>query len=336
MRQQSPVVAPKPHAGSSPTTQKKSHFFGSSKEAGTPFFNASSKIAHNLATPPDKDDRSLKQHELAVPYPNPTAAPRELTDAEIADAINYNTGRITDPDQVMLIRDVLGLSHDAPSIDEELIRAVADWQAKYNLVVDGKIGPKTSATLGFEVLQESNLVPTLRPEAIALLEKGIELRVSNNVYTDTAVQSTKDIRFTVFVPRGLRRDDYVLVNWVRGHMRSGPATFFQVRMYGNLVDANFPNFQVDSVDADPIYWSTAASRQNFNIDNARQFHATDSPGPALNTEHGADYDLHFRMGVYRLADVPAATTGNLGRARAIVSRYWSYRVRVSAAGTFSH
>lgn len=338
-----------PQKGSGTHFSSRSHaveekFFSPQNTNEPPFFSPqttphSSKDSEATDEELDSGTPDLKHTDLAVPQPNPTAVPKVLTDAEVQSAISYNTTRFTDAEQVKLIRDVMGLSHDAPTIDEAFVKKVAEWQAKNNLaVVDGKINEATAAVIGFEVLEESKLVPSLKPAAISILEKGITITASGDSYADTATESRKAIKFTVKVPNGLNRDDYVLVNWAKGHMKTGSGGFFKVKMYDVEGDANWPAFQVDSVDTDPLYWSTAASRRNYNNEGTDGFSATDNPGPALNTETGADYDINFKMEVYRLSDMPATTSGNLGGAesKVIATYFWNYKVSVSAAGAFSH
>jgi hypothetical protein len=108
------------------------------------------------------------------------------------------------------------------------------------------------------------------------------------------------------------------------------------RQYGSLVPASYADWVVDSVDADPVYWSRPGSRWNYHP-TATGFSAADSPGPALKTELGAVYALKFRMGLYRLADVPLVTTGNVGAAAPVDETFWDYSVRVDpVSGDFTH
>ena len=131
--------------------------------------------------------------------------------------------------------------------------------------------------------------------------------------------------------------DYALVNFIRGEILRAPGPAHpNVRMYGVLVPFNFPAEQVDSVDTDPIYWSTAASRWNYNI-AGRRFSATDSPGRSTGLFNPGDSaDLHFRIGVFRVRDLPAVTAGNVGAARPLVIRRWRFSVVRDAAGNISH
>ena len=160
------------------------------------------------------------------------------------------------------------------------------------------------------------------------------LSLSNDTYNDTPTQSQKNIQFNVTLPSGHNPTDYALVNWVKGYARDSNG-YFQARVYGSVQDVNFPNWQVDSVDPDPVYWSQPTGRWNYNI-TPNGFNATDSPGPALSRELGAVYALNFKIGLYRLRDLPTTTTGSIS-ATPISERPWQYSVVVnSATGAFSH
>jgi len=159
--------------------------------------------------------------------------------------------------------------------------------------------------------------------------------VSDDGYADGAADSRKKVRFNATT---LFRDptQFALVNWVKGSMLDGTGRPFNVTMYGATVPANFPSYQVDSMDTDPVYWSTPGRRWNFH-ESLTGFWATDSPGPALKTELGAVYNLDFKIGLYRLADLPAATAGDVGGATALSEAPWRYSVTVDPkTGAFTH
>lgn len=278
------------------------------------------------------------QRDLAVEPPSPEAVGRQLSEQEVQEAIQYNSARFPDPAEIRNLRDVLGINPEPAIIDADLVNAVVQWQAENNLTQDGKIGPLTARVIGREILEESALVPDMHDEAVAMLERGIVLSFANNTYVDTATTSRKTIRFNVYIPQGLNMRDYALVNFISGEILRMPGPAHpNVRMYGNLVPFNFPSQQVDSVDADPIYWSDASGRWNYNI-AGRTFWATDSPGRSTGLFNPGDVaDLDFRIGVYRLADLPATTTGTVGSARAITSAGWRFSVRRDAVtGNITH
>jgi len=160
------------------------------------------------------------------------------------------------------------------------------------------------------------------------------LATSNDKYDDNASESRKNIKFEVTVPSGVTARDYALVNFVKGSMKNGAGKYFKATMYGKQVDANYSDWKVDSVDEDPVYWSTSSGRWNFKT-SSTGFYATDSPGPALTSEHGAIYALRFKIGLFKLADVPTTTTGTIA-ATPLQEIPWDYSVVVSDKGTFTH
>jgi len=277
------------------------------------------------------------QQDLAVEPPNPDAEAVELIPEEIQDAINYNQRRFTDEAELRNLRDVLGLSPEPAVINESFVETVVQWQAENNLDQDGKIGPNTARVIGKEMREESSLDPTQRPFAKAMLERGIKFYFTGNSYTDGANTSQKVIQFNVSIPRGLNLRDYALVQFVKGQIlrMPGPANP-NARMYGVLVPLNFPNWQVDSVDPDPIYWSEPGTRWDYNT-NGRTFSATDDVGRDNHVFNPGDSaDLDFKIGVYRISDLPATTTGNIGGAQPIVMRRWSFSVARDLAGNITH
>lgn len=131
--------------------------------------------------------------------------------------------------------------------------------------------------------------------------------------------------------------DYALVNFIRGEILRVPGPSHPtVRMYGTTVSYDFPSEQVDSIDTDPIYWSSAAGRWNYNI-SGRTFSATDKPGrPSGLFNPGDSADVHFRIAVFRVRDLPMTTSGSVGSARPLMSRRWRFSVVRDAAGNITH
>jgi hypothetical protein len=162
------------------------------------------------------------------------------------------------------------------------------------------------------------------------------LSLSNDLYADSGTTSHKNIRFNVTVPSGLTATDYCLVNKLQGSMRKADGSYHRVRMYGSLVDFNFGSEQVDSVDADPVYWSSDTGRWNYTT-AASGFSATDDPGPPGHAFAKGDVAaVKFKIGLYTLAGVPTTTTGSLS-ASPIQELPWQYSVAAdSTTGTLSH
>jgi hypothetical protein len=160
------------------------------------------------------------------------------------------------------------------------------------------------------------------------------LSKSNDTYDDSGGESRKRIRFDASIPVTHSVKDYAMVNWVKGFMKNGSGTYFKAKMYGSWVDSNYSSFKVDSVDADPIYGSDSSGRWNYH-ETVDGFYTTDNPGPALDTEHGAEYALKFQMGLYKLADVPTTTSGTIS-STPLAMVPWDYSVKVDNSGKFTH
>jgi hypothetical protein len=161
------------------------------------------------------------------------------------------------------------------------------------------------------------------------------LSLSGDSYTDSGNTSHKNITFDVAVPSGLNKNDYCLVNKLQGSIKKADGTFYKVKMYDNLVDFNFSSEQVDSVDADPVYWSNSSARWNYTSTSGG-FSATDDPGPPGHSFAAGDVAaVKFHIGLYKLADVPTTTTGSIS-ATAIQELPWQYSVKADSAGTITH
>ncbi|MCT4623272.1 MAG: DUF4157 domain-containing protein, partial [Schleiferiaceae bacterium] len=123
-------------------------------------YNPSSKegtrlLAHELTHVIQQNGGSKAiQRDLAIPLPNPNAATPELSDTQIQDAIEYNQRHMRNAEEIRVTRDVLGLSHDQPTIDTAFVNAVARYQARNFITADGKIGRVTSARLSREFTAE--------------------------------------------------------------------------------------------------------------------------------------------------------------------------------------
>jgi hypothetical protein len=161
------------------------------------------------------------------------------------------------------------------------------------------------------------------------------LSLSGDSYTDTGNTSHKTITFDVAVPSGLNKNDFCLVNKLKGSMKKADGTFHKVKMYGSLVDFNFSSEQVDSVDADPVYASNSTARWNYSSTSGG-FSSNDDPGPPGYTfAAGDEAAVKFHIGLYKLADVPTTTTGSIS-ASAIQELPWQYSVKADSAGAITH
>ena len=75
----------------------------------------------------------------------------ELSADDIAGAVRYNSVVLTEADEISTIRDVLGISREPAEVNEDLVRAVARYQAQYGLDQDGYLGPGTAGQLADEL-----------------------------------------------------------------------------------------------------------------------------------------------------------------------------------------
>jgi hypothetical protein len=162
---------------------------------------------------------------------------------------------------------------------------------------------------------------------------------SDDSYVDSPVDTQKNIKFTFAVNRVEIDSDpqkCALVNWIQGTAKNKDGTFRKVQMFGKQVDYNFPTMRIDSVDTDPVYWSDAAARWNYKPEGTGDF-ATDSPGPTTWVD-GINYDLKFKMCLYCLDDVSAASDeAGSGVKNPLKCIDWAFKAKYDAVtGTFTH
>jgi hypothetical protein len=162
---------------------------------------------------------------------------------------------------------------------------------------------------------------------------------SNDSYVDTATDCRKKVKFTFAVNKVELASDHkkcVMVNWIQGTAKNKDGTFRKVKMFGSTVDYNFPTMRIDSLDADPVYWSNATARWNYKPEG-NGFFATDSPGPTTWVD-GIDYDLKFKMCLHCIDDV--ATTSDAagsGVTNPLKCIDWVFKAKFDAAsGSFTH
>ena len=155
-------------------------------------------------------------------------------------------------------------------------------------------------------------------------------------YVDNATESRKNVTFNATWSGGAK-EDYIIVNWLKGYLKKPDGTPFKVTMYGSSVDFNFADWRVDSVDADPAYWSSGGTRWRYTVDAPDKFSATDSPGPMYTSDGaGAKAAVDFKTAVYKSSDVPTTTTGTLAATPLSSFQPWTYHVDVLGGGKFDH
>src|SRR5689334_859913 len=100
--------------------------------------------------------RQVLARDLAIAPTAPDAAPVTLSARDRQRARAMNRVLFTDAAELRAIRDVLGISPDPATVDDDLSNAVAAYQASYGLKADGMIGPITSGRLAQEFTAESD------------------------------------------------------------------------------------------------------------------------------------------------------------------------------------
>ena len=144
----------------------------------------------------------LVRRDLAVAPPHPTAAPI-LSDAAAADAIAFNSRTISDPAEIEMLRDILGLAPTPAVVDADFVRAVATYQAGYGLTVDGKVGPLTRRRLSGEILTESAGLPA---GGLGSLATGLQLRTTLTRLIGAGNTNYADYRNQIRAATVLQRD----------------------------------------------------------------------------------------------------------------------------------
>ena len=162
------------------------------------------------------------------------------------------------------------------------------------------------------------------------------LGLTGNKYTDNATESRKNIKYNVTWTGGAK-EDYVLVQFLKGSIKQASGTPFKVQMYGSIVDFDFADWQVDSLDSDPVYASSGGTRWNYSVDAPDKFSSTDSPGPMKNSfGKGAEAKVDFKIAVYKSADVQKSTTGSISATPITSFEPWDFNVSVLGGGKYSH
>ncbi|WP_020681055.1 DUF4157 domain-containing protein [Marinobacterium rhizophilum] len=126
----------------------------------------------------------LVQRDLAREHRRGPEATQALSDAQVADAVAFNSARFDDRYMIGLMRDVLGLSRLPMDTDDAFARAVGEFQAFWRLPQDGKLGHRTTHRLFQEFVAEG-----LFRDAVLLLIESYGLRVDralNDISTTRA------------------------------------------------------------------------------------------------------------------------------------------------------
>jgi len=99
------------------------------------------------------------QRDFAVAPTTPNRSVPTLSDADMQAAIAWNQARHTDPAEIEILRDVLGVSKTPAVIDEEFVNGLVRYQAQFGLTRDGRMGHDTADRLAREIRGESDSLP---------------------------------------------------------------------------------------------------------------------------------------------------------------------------------
>lgn len=121
----------------------------------------------------------------------------------------------------------------------------------------------------------------------------------NWMVSDTDVKKEIWFRFTVMSGDP---HDYALVQFVKGYGKIlSTGSYVKAKILGQLVDVNYPNWVIDSADADPVYGSNSTIRWNyFQVGNSSTYSTSDRPNAPRGTEIFDD----FKMCIFEINDVP--------------------------------
>ena len=130
-----------------------------------------------------------------------------------------------------------------------------------------------------------------------------------------------------------------MVNWVQGTAKNKDGTFRKAKLFDKIADINFPTMRIDSVDKDPVYWSSSTGRWNyqFTMGTGDTFFATDSPGSQV-WQDGIDYDLKFQMCLHCIDDVSTSSDEfGSGVKNPLKCIPWNFKAKYDAAAKkFTH
>ena len=151
--------------------------------------------------------------DFALEPPAAVPAQRELTAAQIREAIRFNRARYNE-ESTRLIQDVVGADVTG-TFDELTVQMIASMQREYGLVpADGKVGPDTYDHLIHE-LQEENITPS---ECITMFH--IDGPIPLAFTRTSATQGVIDSRFEIharFDPR-CNCNDFEYRQFISGHV----------------------------------------------------------------------------------------------------------------------
>lgn len=184
------------------------------------------------------------QRDYAVEYAHPEAIAAALSDAQVAEAIQYNTKRfnLADEWEISLIRDVLGISAQPPVVDRDFVEALVQFQAENGITADGKNGPITAARLSRELFDES---------------RGLTGRARVELLRSSRRMGTRAMRIQVNSPAVLLNNRGVgefEVNWIVPDTAANGFIIQHVRVSGNIHDCRGVAVPMVGFEGARDYW----------------------------------------------------------------------------------
>lgn len=116
-------------------------------------------LAHELAhTVQQGQSRQagVVQRDFSLAPTVPAPAEVVLTEAQMRTALRFDRVVFTDAAEIEIVRDVVGLARVPAVIDEDVVNAIARYQAAFGLTADGMLGAGTAAQLEREITAESD------------------------------------------------------------------------------------------------------------------------------------------------------------------------------------
>jgi hypothetical protein len=305
---------------------------------------------------------SVIQGDFAV---EPTVADpvvQELTAEQVTRALRFDRIAFTDADEIAEVRDVLGIAAEPAAVDDDFVRAVGRYQARYGLNQDGQLGAATAGRLATELQAEAAFVgadaETSTPEKMGLAPAARRTALRGQVRRRLGVLSHRGFVGDRLNPAGIvsvregdafgaatdrisneyTGADGATADWLQfAHVfvfGFAPASNARVNMLGNIATTSGPaplsqpgaiNWHVDSLSAaTPLY--AAGGGRNERV--GRSITVGDRPGGVTANAMAAGFSASQAPALNRVRFVAAFETYLVRNNRI------QYRVRWTATTHF--
>ncbi len=179
--------------------------------------------------PENDDEISGSNHETGLPNPERRSAPPsfmeslnlppaalppipeeedriEFTPRQIRSLTFYNRRRITVPDHIARIRQVLNLPTRPNTVDEDMVRAIARWQRAHQMEPTGRFDQATRVAMGSEIMQGAgNARERARGEEVILPAEDETKRKITAVVLSEAYSGQEEMVSWIYYNRIIRR-----------------------------------------------------------------------------------------------------------------------------------